>query len=44
MGREYRQHLIPLLDQVGAHCTCPVAGLPIAERLHFYGQGCPPLV
>ncbi|MFZ5815228.1 MAG: DUF6884 domain-containing protein, partial [Bacillota bacterium] len=37
-GVEYRAELATLLKRAGATCTCPVEGLPIGERLQFYGN------
>lgn len=37
-GMEYREHLATILTRAGAVCTCPVEGLPIGERLRFYGE------
>lgn len=36
-GVEYRKHLERHLRRAGATCTCPVEGLPIGDRLHYYG-------
>lgn len=37
-GKEYRQHLIPLLVEAGINCTTPLEGLSIGKQIQWYKQ------